>query len=171
MLLATDGPNSQASCGDLKASQGQAIDISVLSRGSFPTTPAQPPAIIYQAIAGKPCSYQPPPGVAFSPLINTFWTKQCSTMITPTKSFCSSVCQPMKGFCLTCRTGGACSYAHTTLNLSILCYVPDQLPVSKLLAGVVKPAISRQLDALQHKLELCGKIQPWTAFQVYILNT
>ncbi|KAL3141912.1 hypothetical protein ABBQ32_004569 [Trebouxia sp. C0010 RCD-2024] len=113
VLLTAKAPKSQALCDDLKGSQGQAVDVSVLSQGSFPTMPAQPPAIVYQAIAG-----------------------------------------------------GACSYAHTTLNLSILCYVPNQLPVSDLLAGVIKPAISRQLDALQHKLVQSGTIQPWTVIQV-----
>ncbi|KAL3153417.1 hypothetical protein ABBQ38_011753 [Trebouxia sp. C0009 RCD-2024] len=113
VLLTAEAPQSQALCEGLKGSQGQAVDVIVLSRGSFPTVPAQPPAIVYQAI-----------------------------------------------------TGGACSYAHTTLNLSILCYVPNQLPVSDLLAAIVKPAISRQLDALQHKLVQSGKVQPWTAIQV-----
>ena len=32
--------------------------------------------------------------------------------------------------------------------------------------SVIKPAISRQLDALGQKLSESGNVQPWTAFQV-----
>ena len=53
VLLAPDGPKSQCSCGDLKPNQEQAIDVQVLCRGMFPPAPAQPPAIVYQAAAGK----------------------------------------------------------------------------------------------------------------------
>lgn len=71
--------------------------------------------------------------------------------------------------CLTCVIGGACSYASSPLNLSVLCYVPNQLLVSDLLPNVIKPAICRQLNALGQKLLESGKIQPWTALQVNML--
>ena len=65
-----------------------------------------------------------------------------------------------------CLTGGACSYASSTINLSVLCYVPHHLPVSELMSGVIRPAIGRQLDALRQKLAEAGKVETWTAFQV-----
>ena len=59
VLVTTQAPKSQVLCEDLKGSQGQAVDLSVLSKGSFPATPAQPPVIVYQAVAGVPCPYPP----------------------------------------------------------------------------------------------------------------
>ena len=57
VLLTPDGPKSQCPCKDLKPRQGQAVDVQVLSRGLFLPAPVQPPAIVYQAAAGKSCTY------------------------------------------------------------------------------------------------------------------
>ena len=53
MLLTPDAPQGECSCGELNPGEGQALDVQVLSRGVFPPPPAQPPAIVYQAAAGK----------------------------------------------------------------------------------------------------------------------
>ena len=56
MLLTAGGLPCKQTCGDLKGSQCQAVDIRLLTRGNVPQAPAEPGSIVYQAAAGMPCS-------------------------------------------------------------------------------------------------------------------
>ena len=52
ILLTSDETESKQKCGALKGSQGQAVDVQILSRGTIPQAPAQPATVVYQAAAG-----------------------------------------------------------------------------------------------------------------------
>ncbi|DBA78226.1 TPA: hypothetical protein ACH3X2_008184 [Trebouxia sp. C0005] len=57
MLLTPESSQAKQVCGDFRGRHTQAVDITLLSKGSLPQAAAQPPCIIYQPVAGGSCSY------------------------------------------------------------------------------------------------------------------